>query len=91
MSDIKKKLHQIELDKELTLEKEYAPIKMDFNKMEFKFRFGEIIDKNIEQLKLLNEHIFKLNLNDEFYNKILELGPLYNYFSKNFFILFFFF
>lgn len=49
--------------------------------VEYKFRFSEITDKNIENLKILNSSIFPIHYKDSFYQQVLKIGSKFSYFG----------
>jgi ribosomal protein S18 acetylase RimI-like enzyme len=57
------------------LEDEIEPPK----KFGMRFRFQGIIDKNIQQLKLLNKSVFSTDFDDKYYESVLRWGPDFNW------------
>ena len=57
-------------------EKEEAPCKNGYS-----FRFQGIIDKSVEQLKVLNKHIYPDSDKEAIYTEVLKRGPTFNYYG----------
>jgi hypothetical protein len=58
-------------------EKEEAPCKNGYS-----FRYQGIIDKNIEQLRLLNKYNYPPSDVEATYTEVLKRGPHYNFFGN---------
>jgi hypothetical protein len=69
-------------DPEFVVEKITGP---QFN---FNFRFGEVIDKNIEQLRVLNQSYLPVQYSETFYKGVIERGPKFAYFGNKLLIHF---
>lgn len=68
-------------------DEEYKVIKLKGPNFDFNFRYGEVSDKNIEQLRTLNKSILPVQYSESFYKGVLERGTKFAYFGK---YLFFF-
>ncbi|KAL0491277.1 N-alpha-acetyltransferase [Acrasis kona] len=47
----------------------------------FAFRYQGIIEKNIQQLKILNKHIYAASDKEKFYTEVINKGPNFSYFA----------
>lgn len=63
-------------------DEEYKVVKMKGPSFDFNFRYGELIDKNIEQLRTLNKSFLPVQYSETFYKGVLERGPKFAYFGK---------
>jgi len=72
-----KKIKPVELEEDV----EYKVTKIKSRDFDFNFRYGEVIDKNIEQLLTINKSILPVQYSEAFYKGVLERGRKFAYFA----------
>lgn len=72
---------QERLKQELDHDMEFQSTMIKTKDYTFRFSYGEMNEKNIEQLRILNKNIFPVTYLDSFYENVLKWGTKFNYYG----------